>query len=95
MHISYSRYTHFHGIVFAELVSYLEDVYADADISPVFKLIDLAKLYQLRLKQLGIKENRVYTTRLKGRLLDALPGLTAYSEGRDILLTFNEHIGMR
>ena len=25
--------------------------------------------------------------------MDALPGLTAYSEGRDILLTFNEHIG--
>ena len=51
--------THLHGIAFAELISYLEDVYAEADISPVFKLIDLAKLYQLGLKQLGIKENRV------------------------------------
>ena len=48
--------TYLHGIAVAELFYYYEDVYAEADISPVFRLIDIAKLYQLRLKQLGIKE---------------------------------------
>ena len=39
-----------HGIAFAELVSYIEDVRMDNLVAPVFKLTDLV---YTRLKQLG------------------------------------------
>ncbi|KAG0711095.1 hypothetical protein GWK47_021370 [Chionoecetes opilio] len=83
-----------YGIAFAELVSYMGDARED-DIAPVFKLADLAKLYQFRLAQLGVVDtaDRTHSTRLKNRLLDALPDLSEHTEGRDILLTFNKDIG--
>ena len=38
--------SHLHGIAFAELVAFIEDFHMEQNISPVFKLADLAKLYQ-------------------------------------------------
>jgi hypothetical protein len=71
-----------HGIVFAELVAYMEDFRNEEDIAPIFKLADLVGLYTARLKQLGASVlNRVHSTRLKIRLLAAFPDLTAHSEG--------------
>ncbi len=35
----------------------------------------------------------IHITRLKNRLLFAVPGLTSYTKGRDILLTFEEDVG--
>lgn len=82
-----------HGIAFAELVAFMEDMRSDG-CAPVFKLADLADLYKTRLEQLGATvESRIHTTRLKLRLLSALPDLRAYSKGRDMLLTFTEDIG--
>ena len=53
-----------HGIAFAELVSFMEDMKSD-----------------------GLTvEKRIHTTRLKNRLLSALPDLRAHSQGRDTLL---------
>ena len=53
-----------HGIAFAELVVFMEDINS-YDISPTFKLTDLAQLYKLRLEQLGVKlDKHVHTTRL-------------------------------
>lgn len=43
-----------HGIVFAELVSYIEENIADKSIAPIFKLAHLVKLYGDRLTQLGL-----------------------------------------
>ena len=59
-----------HGIAFAQLVAYLEDTKSDESTAPVFKLTDIAKLYKIRLEQLGLTvDNRIHTTRLKNRLL--------------------------
>ena len=71
-----------HGIAFAELVACLEEMNNDEDNAPVFKLIDIAQLYKVRLEQLGLTlDKRIHTTRLNNRLLSALPGLKAHSQG--------------
>jgi len=43
-----------HGIAFAELVAFMEEVSSDEDNAPVFKLADLAQLYKVKLEQLGV-----------------------------------------
>ena len=70
-------------------MAFLEDMNNDEDNAPVFKLIDIAVIYKVRLEQLGrVLDNRIHTTILKNRLLSALPGLKAHSQGRDTLLIF-------
>ena len=83
-----------HGIAFAELVAFMEDMNSDEDSAPVFKLVDIAQLYKVRLEQLCMTvETRIHSTRLKNKLLSALPDLRAYSQGRDTLLGFEKDIG--
>ena len=81
------------GIVFAELVAYIEESRMATDVAPVFKLAHLASLYQKRLEQCGIQEHRVHSTRLKERLINYFPNLQAHRSGRDMLLVFEEDIG--
>ena len=58
-----------HGIAFAELVAFMEDINSD-DFAPTFKLVDMAQLYKVRLEEMSVKlDKRVHTTRLKLRLL--------------------------
>lgn len=38
------------GIVFAELVMYIEEVHLDGETAPVLKLADLTKLYDSRIE---------------------------------------------
>jgi len=88
---------HLHGIAFAELVAFMEDLRKE-DIAPVFKLTDLALMYKTRLEQLGIDVGgRIHTSRLKERLLSVLLDLQAHSQqeskGKCIVLTFNEDVG--
>ena len=85
---------HLHGIAFAESVMFLEQTHAEKEIAHVFKMADLARLYKCRLEQLDINNarDRAHSTRLKNRLLDAFPELSAQTEGRYILLTFSEDI---
>ena len=72
-----------HGIAFAELVAFLEDMKSDEDSAPVFKLTDIAQLFKVRLEQLGLSvEKRIHTSRLKKRLLSALPDLRTQSQGK-------------
>ena len=47
-------YSCLHGIAFAELVAFLEDMKSDEDSAPVFKLTDIVQLYKVRLEQLGL-----------------------------------------
>ena len=83
-----------HGIAFAELVVFLEDMKSVEENAPIFKLKDIAQLYKDRLEQLGLTiEKRIHTTRLKNRLLSALPDLRAHSQGRDTLLSSENDIG--
>ena len=88
------NYSHLHGIAFAELVAYMEDM-RDKESVSVFKLTDMASLYKKRLQQLGVTVGiRIHSTRLKVRLLSALPDLTAHVQRRGILVTFKEDIGL-
>ena len=83
-----------HGIAFAQLAAYIDDVKQDSVIVPVFKLSKLAELYMQRLTQLGVVlSNRLNTTRLKDRLLSHLPDMRAQQCGKNVLLAFDEHIG--
>uniref|UniRef100_UPI00358E1F74 uncharacterized protein n=1 Tax=Myxine glutinosa TaxID=7769 RepID=UPI00358E1F74 len=82
------------GIVFAELVLYVEEARLDEETAQVFKLANLVELYQSRMEQLGVKlDTRVHSTRLKQRLLTQFPDMRAHTKGRDILLVFEEDVG--
>ena len=88
------NYSHLHGIAFAEFVAYMEDMRDEESVS-VLKLTDMVSLYKKRLQQLGVTAgNRIHSTRLKIRLLSALPDLTAHEQGREIFLTLKEDIGL-
>ena len=86
----------FQGSALAELLSYIEETRNESTSSiPVFKLADLAKLYTSRLKQLGVNiSGRIHTTDLKNQILSNFPDMQAHRQGRDILLAFNEDIGL-
>ena len=76
-----------HGIAFAGLVSYIDEVLMDSLVAPVFKLSDLVNLYSTRLKQLGEHTTgRVHSTKLNNRILSYLPDMTAHKQGRYVVL---------
>lgn len=81
------------GIAFAELITYIEDTRDEETLAPVFKLVDLTRLYSTRLQQLGV-ETKVHSTRLKQRILGQIPDMRAYPKGRDTLLVFDADIGL-
>ena len=82
------------GIVFAELVLYIEEARLDEETAQVFKLANLVELYQSRMQQLGVKlDTRVHSTRLKHILLAQFPDMRAHPKGRDVLLVFEEDVG--
>ena len=77
------------GIVFAELVLYIEEARLDEETAPVFKLANLVEIYQSRMQHLGVMlDTRVHSTRLKQRLLPQFPDMRAHTKGRDVLLVF-------
>ena len=79
------------GLVFAELTElYMQEVRDTSSGLSVFRLADLAKLYQKRLQEYGTGPGRVHSGRLKTKLLAHFPDLQAYASGRDILLTFTD-----
>lgn len=84
-----------HGIAFAELISYIEDARSDNEIAPIFKLADLCKLYSMRMKQLGSDlSGRIHSTKLKNRVLAYFPDMEAHKQGRDVMLIFNNDVGL-
>ena len=83
-----------HGIAFAELASYIEDVRTDTEVAPIFKLTDLVCLYATRLKQFVNKEEScIHSTKLKERLLSYFPDMQAHKQGRNVVLIANHDIG--
>jgi len=78
---------------FAELAAYVDECRMDPERAPVFVLVDLAKLYSSRLNELGENlTSRINTTRLKEKSLGAFPDLRAQSNGRNILMMFDQDI---
>ena len=67
---------------------------SDKDVAPIFKLTDLIQLYTDRLIELGVDlTGRIHSTDLKNRILANVPGLNAYKQGRDVMLSFYDDIG--
>ena len=61
----------------------------------MFRLAALAEMYSTSLQQLGGDiSSRIHSTDLKDRILADVPGLQAHKQGRDVLLVFNDDIGM-
>ena len=83
-----------HGIALAELVLYINDSRTSEDIATVFKLSDLADLYDKKVEKLGLPVYKVHKTRLKERLLAHVLDLEAYKKGRDIYLAFKKTLGL-
>ena len=54
----------------------------------------MASLYKQRLQQLGVQVPAVTSTRLKDKLLKELPELEAHKKGRDVLLAFQDDVGV-
>ena len=52
------------------------------------------QLYKQRLEQLGIEKPDVNSTRLKEKLLAEIAELEAHKQERDVILTFDEDIGL-
>ena len=79
--------------VLAELVQYMEQRAKDEN-TYTFKLVDLAKLYKERVKEVGgHTPDRVHTTKLKNRMLSHVETLREFSDNRFSYLTFDETLG--
>ena len=85
----------YHSIALAELISEIQNAKTEEPHTTVFKLSDLRKEFCKRLKLQGVmSENpEIHSTRLKEKLIEAIPGLTAHIKGREVLLAFEEDIG--
>lgn len=74
-----------HGIVLAELVSFVKDSRMNKGVAAVFRLTDLMAMYSNRLEQFGLDMNkRPNSTHVKDRILAAIPDLQAHKQGREI-----------
>ena len=85
-----------HGIALAELLSYIEETkMTDQSVAAIFKLSDLLKLYSDRLRELGADvTGRIHSSDLKDRILANVPRIRAYRQGRDVLLSFDDDVGL-
>ena len=81
------------SLVLGELVSYIEE-YRQDESMPVFKLSDLGRLYESRLREQDPEfTGKVNNTKLKERLLHFIPDLRVQTQGREIILMFDADIG--
>lgn len=84
-----------HGIVLAELVSYINESRKDSNIN-TFKMTDLAHLYKERLLSLGVEDENIHVTRLKNRILAQIPDLVCHtdkhSKGQSTSLLFKDDV---
>lgn len=82
-----------HAIAFAEVVAYIENFRDDPYTAPVFSMPYLSRLYSSRLHQLGLKDEKVHSTRLRQKIEAAVPDLKCTNQGRDVILLFDKDIG--
>ena len=62
------------GLVFAELVMFIEETRSEENVAPVFRLADLVHFYEHRMEQFGVKmKQRAHSTCLKQRILGSVP----------------------
>ena len=84
-----------HGIVFSEIISYIEEVYNSAETAiPLFKLSDLIKMCTESLKSLGLElKERIHSTRFKQIILFQFDDLKEFREGKQIIFAFGQNVG--
>lgn len=91
---SNAEHSDLYALAFAQLIEYICEQQLDSTTAPVFKLSELADLYQCRLQQFGIKlTSRINTTRLKNQLLAQFPNMRAQTCGKQVLLVFDADVG--
>lgn len=84
---------HCESLVLAEVISYMEDIRTNEIAPSMFKLSELNKIHCACLLNYKVADCLSHSTRLKERLLENLPNLTAVAHGRDIFLIFSENVG--
>ena len=80
------------ALAFAELIGYIEEC-LEEKVQRVLTLSELVKFYQCKLKEVGAESGKTNATRLKGRVLEAVPDLAAHPEDREVLLASRHDIG--
>ena len=80
------------AVTFAQLLAYMEDS-GSQEGPTVFRLAELTRVYADRLKQLGLENSkRINSTHLKNRILFSFHDIGAVTNGRDVLLAFDEDV---
>ena len=79
-------------LAFAELIGYIEEC-LEHEVPGVLTLSELVKFYQCKLEEVGAESGKTNATRLKERVLEAVPDLTAHPEGREVILASRHDIG--
>ena len=72
-----------HGVVFAELVAYIESLREHPHTASVFSVASLCHLCSSRLDQLGLQGETVHSTRLREKI--AVLDLDQANQGRDVI----------
>ncbi|KAJ8872549.1 hypothetical protein PR048_026155 [Dryococelus australis] len=62
-------------------------------VTPVFRLRTLTKMFQDRVTELGGYASTVHSTLLKDKILNYMPELRPYAEGRDLYLDSPDDVG--
>ena len=82
-------------LAFSELITYIVDTKSSKEGPSLLRLADMVQLYKQRLEQIGgIEKPDVNSTRLKEKLLAEISELEAHKQVRDVILTFDEDIGL-
>ena len=81
-------------VAFSEILRKLEDCKMCTSDYKVLKLSDVMREYLTRLQELGApkQDQSVHSTPFKDKLLASIPGLSAYANGREVLLAFDNSI---
>ena len=83
------------SIRLAELICQIQNSRKEQPHTTVFKLSDLKKEYCKRLAQQGVAEKtqEIHCRRRNEKLMAAVPGWTAHTKGKEVLLAFDEDTG--
>ena len=74
-------------LAFAKVIACIDE-FKETEEMAVLRLADLGNMYFLKQEELGIEQPTVNKTRLKDRILEVFPDLSAYTEGREVLFAF-------
>ena len=86
-----------HGIAFSKLISYIEEeVNASSENIPVMILSELIQIYCTYLKELGldVEKRQIHSTRFKNRILSQFDDISAYNQGKEVVLMCQRDIGV-